>query len=76
MLLPIAGLVCVVAGVIGMIMPVIPGAPLTIIGVPLLFCFTRKAEDRARLRTLAVMRWCQDRCHGLRCRWRARHDRR
>ncbi|MBA3848243.1 MAG: hypothetical protein H0X45_16555 [Planctomycetes bacterium] len=75
-LLPIAGLACVVVGVIGMIMPIIPGAPLAIIGVPLLFCFSRSAEDRARIRTLVVMRWGQERWLALCGRWRARHHRR
>ncbi|HYE04843.1 MAG TPA: hypothetical protein VEL07_04900 [Planctomycetota bacterium] len=75
-LLPIAGLACVVVGIIGWIMPVIPGAPLAVFGIPLLFCFSRTWEDRARVRTLAVMRWGQARWLAMRCRWRARHDRR
>ena len=73
--LPFVGLVCVVVGIIGWLMPVIPGAPLAVLGIPFLFCFSRRAEQGCRDRCVRVVRWIKQRTAGLRARWRARHHR-
>jgi uncharacterized membrane protein YbaN (DUF454 family) len=45
LLYPIAGLVLVLAGVAGCILPIIPGLPLIVAGVPLLCSFHPRAEQ-------------------------------
>ena len=69
--LPFVGLACVVVGIIGWLLPVIPGAPLAVLGIPFLCCFSQRAEQRCRERCLRALRWT----HRLRDRWRARHHR-
>jgi hypothetical protein len=69
-ILPMCGLVLVVAGIIGFFTPV-PLFFLAVIGFPMLFCFHPRIEKRARL-------WMIGRLEALRARlrpWR-RHFRR
>ena len=55
-LLPLVGIVAVVVGIIGWLMPIIPGAPLAIVGLPWLFCVNRRSEEwmRRQLRTFGA----------------------
>lgn len=41
---PIVGLILIALGIIGWLVPIIPGFPLIIIGFPLLFCFHPRIE--------------------------------
>ena len=41
---PIVGLFLIALGIIGWLVPIIPGFPLIIIGFPLLFCFHPRIE--------------------------------
>ncbi|MBN2145162.1 MAG: hypothetical protein JW774_11110 [Candidatus Aureabacteria bacterium] len=47
-LYPLIGIGLILMGIVGWIIPVIPGFPLIIIGVPLLFFFNRTYERKAK----------------------------
>ena len=61
MVLPFVGLVFFAVGIIGWLLPVIPGLPLAILGAPFLFCFNRRCEQ-----------WSRDRMRHTREAWRQR----
>lgn len=60
-LLPFVGLILLVIGIIGWLLPVVPGLPLAIVGAPFLLCFHRRAEQ-----------WGRDRLRSSRDGWRRR----
>jgi uncharacterized membrane protein YbaN (DUF454 family) len=41
---PIVGIICIVLGIVGWIIPVVPGFPLLIIGIPLAACIHPRLE--------------------------------
>ena len=41
---PLVGLVFIIIGIIGWLMPIVPGFPLIIIGLPWLACFNARFE--------------------------------
>jgi uncharacterized membrane protein YbaN (DUF454 family) len=45
---PFVGIILIILGIIGWLLPVVPGFPLIIIGLPLLFCFHPRLELRVR----------------------------
>jgi hypothetical protein len=45
---PLIGIILIFLGIIGWLVPVVPGFPLIIIGLPLLFCFHPRLELRVR----------------------------
>jgi uncharacterized membrane protein YbaN (DUF454 family) len=45
---PIAGFLLILLGIIGWLLPVVPGFPFLIMGVPLLFFYNRTYERKAR----------------------------
>ncbi|MBA3684520.1 MAG: hypothetical protein H0W72_04685 [Planctomycetes bacterium] len=65
-LYPFLGLIALVVGIIGWLLPVIPGAPLAIIGIPWLFCFNQRSEQWARDRMRRALVWCRERWARLR----------
>jgi uncharacterized membrane protein YbaN (DUF454 family) len=46
---PIVGLILISLGLLLWMLPIVPGFPLIIIGLPLLFCFHPRVELRMRL---------------------------
>jgi uncharacterized membrane protein YbaN (DUF454 family) len=54
LLYPFIGFILVILGVILWLMPVVPGFPLFIIGVPLLFCFHPRIELWSRRKLHAI----------------------
>ncbi len=60
-LLPMIGFVAVVVGIIGAILPVIPGAPLSIIGLPWLFCVNQRSEEWMRKKLRGLGAWLRER---------------
>jgi len=56
--LPFAGLILLALGLIGWLLPVIPGLPLAIVGAPFVLCFDRRAEQ-----------WGRDRMRRARAGW-------
>lgn len=48
LILPLAGLSLVVLGIVGWILPFLPGVPLIVIALPLLVCFHPRLELRMR----------------------------
>lgn len=51
---PFAGIILIILGIIGWLLPIVPGFPLILIGVPLVACFHPKLEHavRAKMRTI------------------------
>jgi len=45
---PVLGLILVILGIAGWLIPIVPGVPLIIIGIPLFFCFHPRFEWRMR----------------------------
>ena len=45
---PIVGIMFIILGIITWLIPIVPGFPLIIIGLPLLFCFHQPFELRMR----------------------------
>jgi uncharacterized membrane protein YbaN (DUF454 family) len=66
-LLPFVGLILFALGIIGWLLPVVPGLPLAILGAPFLLCFHRGAEQWGRDR----MRHGRDAWRHRLARWRA-----
>ncbi len=63
---PFLGLLAVIVGIIGWLLPVIPGAPLAIVGLPWLFCFNRRSEQWARDHLRHALIWGRERFRRLR----------
>jgi uncharacterized membrane protein YbaN (DUF454 family) len=64
---PIIGAILIAAGIIGWILPIVPGVPLIVIGIPLLVCFNARTELRVRRQThrlwnVVVKFWHDGKC--------------
>jgi len=46
--LPFIGLILIIIGLLGWLMPIVPGFPLIIIGVIFLFAFSSRLENKVR----------------------------
>jgi uncharacterized membrane protein YbaN (DUF454 family) len=66
---PIIGAILIVGGVLGCIFPIVPGIPFLIFGIPLLFCFNARWEERSRGWIRNVLERIRTAFH----RWRMRH---
>ncbi len=62
---PIVGLFLIALGLIGWIIPIIPGFPLIIIGFPLLFCFHPRIEAFVRVKMKQLGHFLWDKIKGL-----------
>jgi len=69
---PLSGLVLVAVGMIGWLLPVIPGFPLVPLGIPLLFAFSQRWEDSSKRAMRRCWLVCRRGWHAVRRRWRRR----
>ncbi|MBA4388914.1 MAG: hypothetical protein C0404_13105 [Verrucomicrobia bacterium] len=56
-LLPIAGILLIITGIIGMLLPLMPQWPFIILGIPLALSFHHKTEAWGRKHTNRVVDW-------------------
>ena len=67
LVLPILGLLLIAIGIVGWIIPIIPGFPLIIIGIPLLFAFSGRMESKIRTYFFGMIKRLSMKIHKRNC---------